>query len=148
MTINWGNNWWSKLLSVVLAVAVLGALGMMGYMAATPRGEKFTEFYILGPEGEAADYPEELVVGEEGRVIIGIINNEYEDINYYMEIWSAEALIGELEPVLLQHEQKWEGEVSFVPGVVGGNQRVEFQLYKEGQTEVSQSLHLWVDITQ
>ncbi len=148
MTINWGNNWWSKLLSVVLAIAVLGALGMMGYMAATPRGEKFTEFYILGSEGEAADYPKELLVGEEGKVIIGIINNEYQNLYYYVEIWSAEAQIGELEPVLLLHEQKWEGEVSFVPKTAGGDQKVEFQLYKEGQTEVSQSLHLWVDITQ
>ncbi len=42
-------------------------------------GERFTEFYILGLEGKADNYPDELTVGEEGRVILGIVNHEHED---------------------------------------------------------------------
>ena len=57
----WGESTWDKVLSVVLVVAILGALGTLGYVIAAPRvGERFTEFYILGAEGKAADYPREL----------------------------------------------------------------------------------------
>jgi uncharacterized membrane protein len=121
---------------------------MLGYMAATPRGEEeFTEFYILGPEGEAADYPEELKIGEMGTVVVEIINYEYQDMYYRVEIWSAEALIGEPKTVMLQHEQKWEQEMGFLPVRVGENQRVEFLLFKEGGSEPYRSLHLWIDVT-
>jgi len=38
---------------------------MIVYVIVTPKqGEKFTEFYILGPEGMADDYPTDLAVGE------------------------------------------------------------------------------------
>ena len=41
---------------------------MTAYVIITPKeGEKFTEFYILGPNGTASDYPTELKVGEEGE---------------------------------------------------------------------------------
>jgi len=78
-----GASIWDKTLSIILVVTVLGALGVMGYVIATPKvGEKFTEFYILGQEGNAGSYPSELTVGEEGRVIAGIVNNEYETVGY------------------------------------------------------------------
>ncbi|MBA7528852.1 hypothetical protein ES705_21044 [subsurface metagenome] len=55
---------WDRMLSVILALTILGALGMLGYAIAGPRvGERFTEFYIEGLEGKAADYPKELVWG-------------------------------------------------------------------------------------
>ena len=38
----------------------MGALGALGYVIATPRvGKGFTEFYILGLSGRAADYPQD-----------------------------------------------------------------------------------------
>jgi uncharacterized membrane protein len=64
----WGGGSWDRGLSIVLTLTILGALGMLGYAIASPKiGERFTEFYIEGLGGKAADYPEELVVGEKGR---------------------------------------------------------------------------------
>ena len=55
-----------QLLRLAVIIAILGAPGVLGYVIATPTaGEKSTEFYIVGTEGKAADYPRELVVGEE-----------------------------------------------------------------------------------
>ncbi|MFC2002628.1 DUF1616 domain-containing protein [Chloroflexota bacterium] len=72
-----------KVLSIILIAAVLGAIGTLGYVIATPNpGETFTEFYILGMEGKAENYPKELVVGEEQTVIVGIINREHESVIY------------------------------------------------------------------
>ncbi len=64
----WGEAAGDKVLSIILVLAILGALGVIGYVLVTPTAEdKFTEFYILELEGEARDYPSELMVGKEGR---------------------------------------------------------------------------------
>jgi uncharacterized membrane protein len=145
-----------KMLSVVLAVAIAGAIGTLGYVVATPKvGEKFTEFYILGPEGKAEHYPEELKVGEEGRVIVGIVNHEREGVSYKIEIWidgeKAKLRIdGEDRDeirVELEHEVGWEREVSFVPQKAG-RQKVEFVLYKDGEPYFEEPLHLWIDVEE
>ena len=90
-----------KVLSVVLIVVIVGAIGTLGYVLATPNvGEKFTEFYILGLEGRAGHYPEELKVGEEGRVILGIVNHEQERASYKVEVW----IDGEKEKLRIEGE--------------------------------------------
>ena len=58
---------WNRVLYITLVLALLGALGTLGYIIATPKaGERFTEFYLLGLEGKATDYPKELKVGGGG----------------------------------------------------------------------------------
>jgi len=146
-----------KVLSVVLAVAIVGAIGTLGYVVATPKvGEKFTEFYVLGPEGEAANYTTELKVGEEGRVILGIVNHEQEEASYAVEVWidgeKAKLRAGEEDRdeirFELEHEGKWEKEVGFVPQKAGEEQKVEFVLYKDGEPYFEEPLYLWVDVEE
>ncbi len=82
-----GQNTPNKVLSIVLIAAILGAIGSIGYVMTVPKvGEDFTEFYILGLEGKAADYPKELKVGEEGKVIVGIVNYEHETVGYQVVV--------------------------------------------------------------
>lgn len=136
-----------KTLSIILIVAILGAIGTFGYTAAIPKiGERFTEFYILGLEGKATDYPKELMLGEEGRVIVGIVNREYETVSYRVEVTINGIGDKEIGPVVLGHEEKWEREVSFSPTKVGDNQKVEFLLYKEGKPVFKEPIHLWVNV--
>jgi uncharacterized membrane protein len=135
-------------LSVILILAVAGALGLLGYIVANPGGEKFTEVYLLGLNGKATDYPEKLKVGEEGKVILGIVNQEYEPLTYRVEILIDTVKNSEIGPVTLEHRGKWEEIVSFTPNRVGDNQKVEFWLYRQDQNEVYQKLHLWVDVIE
>ncbi|AMQ18841.1 DUF1616 domain-containing protein [Thermococcus peptonophilus] len=77
-----------KALTVVLIAAIITSVGVLAYVVTHPKpGEAFTEFYILGPEGKAADYPTELKVGQNGTVIIGIVNHEGRNVTYYVQIW-------------------------------------------------------------
>lgn len=145
---SWGGSASEKILSVVLVIVAVGALATLGYVLATPKvGEKFTEFYILGAEGKAADYPIELVVGKEGRVIIGIVNHEHETMSYWIQVTVNGLKDQELGPVVLGDEEKWEVEMSFIPKMPGDNQKVELFLYKNGEVEPSLGpLQLWLNV--
>ncbi len=103
--LGWGRSAWDKALSVILALAILGVLGTVGYVLVEPKiGTKFSELYILGLEGEAADYPSELVVGTEGKVIVGIINNERETASYRVEVRIGGEKNNEVGPIMLEHD--------------------------------------------
>jgi uncharacterized membrane protein len=152
-----GQSMTDKVLSIILTVVIVGAIGTLGYVIATPKvGEKFTEFYILGPEGRAGNYPEELKVGEEGRVILGIVNHEQDWASYKVEVWidgeKANLRIegedrGEIK-VELEHEQAWEKAVAIVPQKAGENQKVEFVLYKDGGSYFEEPPYLRIDVEE
>ncbi len=121
----------NKIISIILVLAILGAISAIGIMIANPKvQDRFTEFYILGGEGGIEGYPEELDVGEEGTVKLGIVNHECQPVSYQAKIVIAGTLSSEIGPIELVHGEKWEGEVGFVPEQPGENQKVEFELYK------------------
>ncbi|NPA62801.1 MAG: DUF1616 domain-containing protein [Methanococci archaeon] len=77
-----------KILTVILTIAIILSFATLIYVISHPnQTEHFTEFYILGKNGKAYDYPTELFVGENATVIIGIVNHEGRDVNYYVEIY-------------------------------------------------------------
>ena len=76
-----------KILTAILIISIVLALSVTVYVIAVPKeGEKFTEFYVLGPGGMAEDYPTNLTVGEEGEVFIGVVNHEYAAVTYQLEL--------------------------------------------------------------
>ncbi len=120
-----------RIISLILVVAILVAIGAVVYVAMNwGTGEKFSEFYLLGPEGKAEGYPEALAVGEEGEVVLGIVNHEQETMSYKVSVKIGEILVEEIGPIALAHEQKWEQDVKFVLQEPGDNQKVEFKLFK------------------
>lgn len=139
----------SKTLSIALGIVILGALAGLIYVVNAPAlKDAFTEFYILDPDGKAADYTTRLKVGEEGVVIVGIVNRENETMSYLVKIGIDGVTKSELGPIQLADGAKFERVTAFTPEKSGRNQRVEFLLYKQGQTEVYTSLHLWINVTE
>ena len=139
-----------RVLSVIFVMMILGALGVAGYVMAHPevRGG-FTEFYILGEGRQAEAYPKELVVGEETKVVIGIVNREQETASYRSEVRIGGVKDSETESIVLEHNQKWEGHVSFTLWVAGENQKVEFLIYKDGDSQpYLEPLCLWIDVKE
>ncbi|WP_319378904.1 DUF1616 domain-containing protein [uncultured Methanocorpusculum sp.] len=75
-----------KVLSWILIAAIVAAAVTTVYVIAFPKdGEKFTEFYILGADKMADDYPEKFFAGTEQFVWIGIGSHEYRNVTYTVE---------------------------------------------------------------
>jgi uncharacterized membrane protein len=153
------DNTFDRVLIIVLILAILGAAGTLVYTVAKPKvGERFTEFYLLGINGEADGYPKlftynrgrvtsvtyeeggsDVVVSEPyARIVLGIANREHHEETYRVEVLcngqrlslkSGYATVDELGPIVLQHGEKWEQEIGFAPSGLGDGQRIEFLLY-------------------
>jgi uncharacterized membrane protein len=76
-----------KALTVILILTIIVSVAALIYVIVTPKqGEKFTEFYILGPGGKAYDYPTSVQADNKSTVIVGVVNHEYKLVNYTMQI--------------------------------------------------------------
>jgi uncharacterized membrane protein len=77
-----------RVLTIILAISIIATVTSLVYVTTNPRtGEKFTEFYLLGPSGKLEGYPGNLSAGENATVIIGVANHEYQTVDYTVEIW-------------------------------------------------------------
>ncbi len=154
-----------KGITVALAASIVVAGGTLAYVVLTPRpGETFTEFYILGPGGNASGYPTNLTVNETGNVIVGVNNHEGASVNYTLRIdlvgvvivYNATAGFNETVPVndtvwtwrnlTVANGANWTDPYAFsIPKP--GLWKVEFYLYKDPVlTAVYRELHLYVTV--
>ncbi|WP_321431175.1 DUF1616 domain-containing protein [uncultured Methanolobus sp.] len=142
-----------QILTIVLMISILLSAITLAYVVITPKqGEKFTEFYILGPERMADNYKTHLELGESVYVIAGIVNHEYSVVNYSIVIRLNNETIEtppSLNHIALAHNVTWEKPVSFIPGVPGEDMKLEYLLYREdNMTEPYRDLHLWINVTE
>jgi len=146
------NSVWSgkpidKVLSLVLVIAILASIGAVAYTIAKPKpGEEFTEFYILGTNGKAADYPSNLTLTEQTSVTVGIINNFRNAATYEVVVTIDSVVVKEMGPFELSPKEKLEQQVAFTPLKAGDNQKVEFLLTKDASP--AETLHIWIDVTE
>lgn len=146
LNVNLGQSVTDKGLSIVLIASIIASSATLVYVVVTPKtGERFTEFYLLGSSGTAFDYPTDLNVGEEGKVIISIVNHEYENVTYRLEVNFDGSLIHE-ENVFLIENEKWESPFTFKATMKGENQKLEFLIYKDQQRDAYRTLHLWIRV--
>ncbi|VUT27841.1 MAG: hypothetical protein SYNGOMJ08_00393 [Candidatus Syntrophoarchaeum sp. GoM_oil] len=134
-----------RVLTIILIISIIAAISMTVYVILSPKeGEHFTEFYILGVNGTADEYPTLLKVGEEGKLIIGVVNHEYANYTYRIEVKLNESLIQE-KSITLSHNETLEYPFSFKANKSGDDQKLEFLLYNNSGVDPYR-LHLWVDV--
>jgi uncharacterized membrane protein len=138
-----------RALTIILAITIILSILALIYVIVTPKqGERFTEFYILGPSGKAYDYPTEVSAGNKSIVIVGVVNHEYSYVNYSMQM-SLDNHTFLKRDITLDHNQTWEQPVSYVLRKIGDSQKLQFLLYKEDNfTAPYRDLHLWVNVTE
>jgi len=160
-----------KALSIILIIAIVAAVATTIYVIVVPKeGEKFTEFYILGPGGKAADYPTRFPAGEQQSLVIGIVNHEYRNVTYTVETIllnmtfdpaTNTSSINAYQPLdtftaTIVHNETREFPYNFTVNDRDFN-RLQFLLFNEsvpsagitGQDRINASyrdLHLWVTV--
>jgi uncharacterized membrane protein len=135
-----------RALSVLLVLFILSTVGSVAYVRAFPKVEKFTEFYILGPDGKAGGYPTDLTVGKQAQVTVAVINHEYATVNYTVQVKMGDYVNSTTGPIALSNGQKWEGPIEFSANMPNQNIEVQFLLFRQGDTSPYRSLHIRVNV--
>ena len=99
-----------RTLTIILTIILIAAIVATIYIIVFPQpSEKFTEFYILGPDGKAGNYPDNLTAGQNGNLIIGIVNHESADVTYMLIVRFNQATIRN-DTISLKNKEKKEKE--------------------------------------
>jgi hypothetical protein len=140
-------SWVSKMLSVMLVLAILVAVSSIIYVVVAPKtGDRFTEFYMLGSDGKAENYPTDLDVGQQSQVIVGIINHEYKTVNYTIQVKTGDTVQSFIGPIVLTNEQKWERPVVFTFYAPHEDEQLNILLFRSGDMTPYRSLRLWLNV--
>lgn len=136
-----------RTLSIIIVIfLIIGLLGIF-YIILTPNEtEKYTEFYLLGQNGNAGDYPTNLTTGESGNLTVGVVNQEHSTSSYQMIIIRNNKTL-KTENFTLMNGQKKEIPFEFT-AEYSGKYKLEFNLYKlPDNITVYRSLFLLVNVT-
>lgn len=146
-----------RALTILIIISVIMAGTTVVYVLVTPiTGDHYTAFYLLDLDYKRDSFQKNLHLGESVNGVIGILNHEYQTINYTIEIWLMNQTViydettGENQTVytnmwfvnkmtvILQHTDfnvekpnitQWESNYSF-PMTRFGSFKLVFLLYK------------------
>lgn len=98
----------------------------------------------------ADDYPTELNLSDSKMVIVGIVNHEYDVVDYSLELVLDNELLAQYqETISLLHNETWERNVTFSPDRPGEDMKLQFLLYKDhNYTAPYRDLHLWINVSE
>lgn len=118
--------------------------GMPGLAEQTPA----TEFYVLGAQGLAEDYPREVAVGQELQVTLGVRNNDSSTAFYRVEAWSGSTEIARLDRVEVAAGQIWEQPLRYTLTQAGDDQQIDLLLFHDDETQAHRRLRLWINVRE
>lgn len=154
--------WWRSLPQFERRIYGLAAAALLvaGLAAAwvflVPSPSQFmTEFYMLGPERLAENFPRQAAVGQEIGVTLGLMNRERDARNYRVEVWAVDPwtegrrqLVARDGPLELPvgHGREWP--IAWQMPWAADDQVVELLLFSGDGAEPYRSLRLWLNVVE
>jgi uncharacterized membrane protein len=143
------------LLGAAGALLVAGLAAAWVFVVPSP-GEFMTEFYVLGRDGLAEDYPRRVAAGETLTVTLGIANRERDTLTYRAQVWAVDPHSGRRElvsaagPFALSPGQAIEQPIAWQMPWPDDDQAAEFYLFagEAEKAEPYRSLRLWLDVVE
>lgn len=164
--------WGFQASSIVLAGAIVLAIGSIGFAVATPYQSGQSSTLYLVTENEtgaqvAAGYPTDLTIGEAATLSVGIENDE-ERRQPYTVVVALERVVNDTGSVRVTEQQEitrlhpvvgdgedWTGRHDVVPRLVGDDLRLHYFLYKgeaapDDPTGSSayRDVYVWIDVNR
>jgi uncharacterized membrane protein len=142
-----------KILAVCLVLAVLGAAGASVFTYQKNQ-QGFTELYLLGAQGKAADYPRDLLVGQKAGFTLVVVNQERHSQDYLIKTLAEDCRVwvnGVEQPEIslsLEHQAQQSYDITFVFNRSGEGKKLEFDLYQADQPEVYLRTYLKVSVQE
>lgn len=150
--------WWRSLPTAekhlyrfVAAALVLSTLALAAVFLLPAPDEFMTEFYMLGPEGLAENFPQEARAGEELGVTLGIANQEQDARTYRVEVWAVDpwaegrrALVAQAGPLDLARGESIQWPITWRMPWSGDDQVVDVLLYSGPSAQPQFSLQSFV----
>ncbi|MBI3160209.1 MAG: DUF1616 domain-containing protein [Chloroflexi bacterium] len=131
--------------SLVGAVILALILAVWTSERQTPQ---YTEFYLLGANGRASGYPEEIRLGEPLLLTIGVVNHEGGARGYSVVALQGEDAVGVLMPFEVADEERRELALSIDMLPESGTQRVEIWLGGDGFEFPYRRLTIWLNVIE
>lgn len=134
----------TKLLGVAIAIALL--VIVVSAIAPIGTSDAYTEFYVLGPNGTASEYPDNVSINESATVRVGVRNFERRSQTYTLVIRTNETTLNTRE-ITLNRAEEWEELVRFSFDSQG-TKHLRLELYKEQATdgEPYRGLRLFIEV--
>lgn len=146
--------WWRQLprsdrasYLVVIPILIFTIAAAAWAVTSSAEPPATSEFYILGEEDLAQDYPRQGAVGQPQQVTIGINNLEGQDKAYWVAAYQDQELIGTAGPFSIKDSQKLSAPLSYTPVQAGENVRIEFLLYQDLDESPYRRLELWMAVS-
>ncbi|CAJ37111.1 conserved hypothetical protein [Methanocella arvoryzae MRE50] len=141
------------IISGLLICSLLLILSVIGYLVVMPyQADRYTEFYLYGPEGKMSNYPTNFTLGEKKPLIIGIVNKEGMSKEYDLAVTLTDGNQSHrifLDHMVLADNETLEKTIYLAPDRVGNMQNMRFLLYMEGSpADPYRECNLWVNVTE
>jgi uncharacterized membrane protein len=154
-------SWWRDLppadrrvYKFILVALLIAALAYTWVFALPSPVEFMTEFYMLGPEGLADNFPREAAVGQPLNVTVGLVNRERGAHAYKVEVWVEDIWGGRREKVAestykqLNPGELLEWPLSWRMPWPGQDQKVEFLLFLDDDPNPYRTLRLFLNVDE
>lgn len=153
-------SWWRALgpadrrtYQLIAAVVLFASIAVAWVLLAPAPGQRLTEFYMLGRDGRAENYPYTVTAGEPLSVTLGIVNKEQRALRYRVQIrltdpWEQgqDLTVAESGPIELGAGEVREWPVSWAMPEAGDGQTVELLLYQGNDGEPYRRLRMTIDV--
>ncbi len=114
--------------AIIMIIIIIGIIGVFYIFLNPTEAGNYTEFYLLGENGKASDYPTNLTLGQIGNLSIGIVNHEISTTDYQIKIFEDTKILKEGK-ITLEKNEKMEIPFEFRANTLGQH-KIVFNLYK------------------
>lgn len=135
--------------ALVLALLIYAGVALL-VPPATP-----VEFYVLGAEGQARDYPREAQASKPISTTVGVVNSDDAARTYSIQVWAVGPL-GSDQREMVQRTASFtldagardEQPLTWSMPHAGPDQQLEVLLFVDGQARPFRSLRLWLNVNE